>query len=158
MTSNPFSMNGNPDANVDQRDPREDQQINAVIAQAMEIVEKGGNAEALLSSLPPHLQERAKKWLRAAVEEKRAAKSSKEVDSKPKGLRALTTLMAKQAFDKIIAAVRSRPDVQTRVQEAGRVLMRNGVIVDMVRVAESDLGTLPPMVGVAKQKEQTVQR
>jgi hypothetical protein len=142
----------------DFRDPREDQQINDMIAQAMDQVEKGANPEAvlgaILESLPAHQKEKVKKRFQAVIDQRR----QKETKEKPKGLKALASLFAKQTLDKIISVLRSRPDVQRKVQEAGKTLMRNGVVVDMVRVAENDLGTLAPMVGVAQQKDQTVQR
>ncbi len=152
-------ISGNDEPTGDVRDAREDQQMDAMISQAVDAIEKGASPESvvgsLLESLPPHLQEKAKKRLRGAIENRKPSAGSLE---KPKGLRALASLMAKQAFDKITSVLRTRPDVQRRVQEAGKTLMRNGVVVDMVRVSENDLGTLAPMLGVAQQKDRTVQR
>lgn len=143
----------------------EDQQVQTAIEAAMAELERGSNPEAVLagvlSSLPVHLQDKIKKRFQAAVQDFQARKAranqSTNAPAKAAGLRALTSLMAKAAFDKIMAVIRSRPDVKNRIQQAGTTLMRNGVVVDMVRVSEADLGNLPPSVGVGKGQEKTAQ-
>lgn len=153
---------GGDDTNADEniKDANEDRMINDMVTQALELAGQGQNVDALISSLPKHLQDRVKKRVMAAQQQKQATqRAAAAPDAKGKGgLRAVIGLMAKQAYDKITSTMKAKPDFQRKVQEAGKVLMRNGVIVDQVRVSELDLGNLAPSVGVAKDKDKTVQR
>jgi hypothetical protein len=155
-----FGGDDNADEGV--KDANEDRAINDKVNQIVELADQGANVSAMIESLPAHLQDKVKKRVAAVQQNKKQAQqktAAASTDAKQKtGLRALVGLMAKQAYDKIASTMKAKPDFQRKVQEAGRVLMRNGVIVDTVRVSETDLGNLPPMVGVAQEKDKTVQR
>jgi large subunit ribosomal protein L13 len=64
-------------------------------------------------------------------------------------LQALLAIPAKMAYDKVVNLMRSRPDLEQAVKQAGDILAKNGVLVEKIRIAEAELGTIQPSSGIS---------
>ena len=143
------------------RNPKEEQQLDQMIAQAVEVAAKGENVEQLLEvileSFPAYAKEKLRKKFAAALAKRGLKAPAADADIPSRGtfarIRNMLALSAKQALDRIAGLVRSRPDVAATITQAGRILMKNGVVVDKVQVSEADLGAMAPMAGVGKAQQ-----
>ena len=146
-------MTGNNNDEEAKRSQAEEAQLETMVKNALAEVARGATPEAvlgqLLTTLPAPLHETLKRRLSAALDRDRR---------KNLGLKQLTVLMARQTFERIVAMLSSKPEIASRVKEAGNALLRNGVVPDLNRVSEADLGNLSPGATVGKGREQETQR
>lgn len=130
----------------------QDEDLDIAVAQAVEAAAKGESIEQLLELMMSAVTGPRKDLLRkkfAAALKKRGLKEPRGDADVPSRnvlarLRDALAISAKQAFDRVAALMRSRPDLAARVQEAGRVLAQNGVTVDKIQISEAELGTIIP--------------
>jgi hypothetical protein len=148
--------------NAQQSNPKEEQQLDQMVAQAVEIAAKGENVEQLLEvileSFPTQAKEKLRKKFAAALAKRGLRQPAADADIPSRGafarIRDMLALSARQALDRIIGLTRSRPDVAATIAQAGKILMKNGVVVDKVQVSEADLGTMAPATGVGQAPKQ----
>ncbi len=134
---------------------QEDQLIDSMVARAVEAAAKGESVDQLMevmaASISMQAKEKLLKKFTAALAKRKLKPPSKEPDISSQGalarIRNIFALTARQAFDRVLALVRARPDVDATIKQAGRILLRNGVILDRVEVTEADLGAMAPMLG-----------
>ncbi len=144
---------------ADEEQKQEEQQIDQMIAQAVEAVAKGENPDHLLEfmllSVSGPAKDRLRKKFAAALKKRHLHEPKGEADIPSRGALArisnLLAVTAKQAFDRVVALVKSRPDIAAAVKEAGKVLAMNGVSVDKIKIAEAELGSIAPSSGKAQQ-------
>ena len=145
---------------------QEEQQMDQMVAQAVEAAAKGENVEQLLEALLSLLPNKAKDTMRSkfsAALKKRGLRQptsdGTEIVSRPTltRLRDIVTASMRQTMDRIAILLRNRPDIAKSVEQAGKILMKNGVIVERVNISEAELGNMAPIAGVG-QKSQTTER
>ena len=148
-------------------DQQEEQEMNRLVAQAVEAAAKGEDVGQLLEFMLVQFTGPAKDRLRmkfsAALKKRGLRQPSSDADIPSRNTLArisnIFAVSAKQAFDRIVALVRSRPDIAATIDQAGKMLMKNGVILDTVQVSEADLGTMAPMGGINQtQQDRTTGR
>jgi len=136
-----------------QEDPLE-QMINQAVAAAG----KGENIEHLLEVLlltttSNKEKDKIRKRFAAALVKNKIREPKENTDVPPRNvlsrLQALLAIPAKMAYDKVVALMRSRPDLEQAVKQAGDILARNGVSVEKIRIAEAELGTIQPSSGIS---------
>ncbi len=136
-------------------------EIDQVVVQAVAAAAKGENIEALLeamlASFPPDLRDKIRKKFSAALTKRGFHQPAKDAEVVPHSalgrIRDVFTLTAKQTLARIASLTRSRPDVAARIEEAGKMLIRNGVVLESVQLSEADLGTLAPSAGIKQTQE-----
>ena len=151
-----------------ENDKQEEQRIEQMINQAVQAVARGENPEQLLEvmllSVTGAEKEKLKKRFAAALASRKLRQPSNDAADIPSRgmlakLQAILAVPAKQAFDKVMSLIRSRPDIAAIVAEAGQVLAANGVKVEKITITEADLGTIPPVsVGKSQIKGQNTER
>jgi len=137
---------------------QEEQQLDTLVVQAVDAAAKGESIEQLLevmlASIPSHLREKLRSKFSAALEKRKLRQPSKDADiashTALARIRDIFAVTTRQAFDRIAALVRSRPDIASAIEQAGKMLMRNGVVADKLQVSEADLGAMSPSAGIAQ--------
>lgn len=136
----------------------QEEDIDQIVARAVEAAVKGENIdhllEVMLAKLPAPQKEKLRKKYAAALRQRglREPKSSADFPAKSALTRlqnALTT-SARQAYERVVALIRLRPDIASRVAEAGQILARHGVTVEKIRISEADLGASTPSQSVGQ--------
>jgi hypothetical protein len=144
---------------------KEDQQLDQMIATAVAAAAQGESVasllEVLLASFPPSAKDKIRQRFVAALK-KRGLKEPLEGEVPSRGaiarIRDMFAQSARQAIDRIVALVRSRPDVAASIAQAGKMLIKNGVIAERVDISEADLGSISPLAGTGKQVTQSTER
>ena len=133
--------------------PPEEQSVDQLIEQAVQAASKGENIEQLLEAMQGTLPASMKDAVRKKFSQALAKKGLKTPGNDPADVPSRRTLArirealavsSRQMMDRIKLLVRIKPDVASRIQEAGRILVKNGVMQDKVSLTEADLGTMAP--------------
>jgi hypothetical protein len=146
-----------PDTHTDSGDSRqqfstEEQSFDQLMSQAVEAAAKGENIEQILEVMLVQFsskeKERVRKAFAAALAKRGLRQPSGDPDIAPRNtlsrIRNALAVSTKQMIDRIMLLVRLKPDVAARIQQAGRMLAKNGVAVDKTPLSEAELGTLSP--------------
>ncbi len=149
--------NSNSSGDARTQNTNQDQKLDQMIAKAVEAVAKGENPEqvleVMLETLPANIRDNMRKKFSAALAKRKLRQPGREVADIPSHgtlarLRDMFAQSARQTLDRIKNLVRARPDIATAVSQAGKILVKNGVVVDRVQVSEADLGTFAPSAGI----------
>jgi hypothetical protein len=139
-----------------------DKELDAMIATAVTAAGKGENIEQLqeimLAQLPAEAREKLRKKFAAALAKRglRQPTSHMVIPSQTTvaRLRAMFTVTARQAIDRVMNLIRTRPDLAARIDAAGKTLARNGVVLDR-SLSDDGLNNVTPSVAVAKSTDRS---
>lgn len=155
-------MAKNESNNMQGQNLKEEQQVDEMIANAVALAAKGENIEQLLEvileSFPNQVKDKIRKKFAASLTKKGIRAPATDADIPSRGtfarIRDMLAQSARQAMDRITSLVRSKPDVAASIAQAGKILMKNGVIIDRVQVSEAELGTMAPATTIGKGQSQ----
>ncbi len=139
----------------------EGQTLDELVAKGVEAAAKGENVEqileVMLAGLPNKAKEKARKAFSSALAKKGLRQPSGEADIPSRTtlsrIRSALAMTTQQMVDRITKLLKSRPDLVSNIQQAGQMLVRNGVRNDQVSMTDADLGTMAPTVTVAKSQQ-----
>jgi flagellar motor protein MotB len=145
-------MSANHQEDEDYYKKEQETMLDQMIEQATEAVAMGENVdqilEIMLSSATGKQKEAIKQKFTALLKKRGLAMPKGESDIPSHNvldrIRNALAMTAKQAFDRVMALMQSRPDVASQVAEAGRMLAKNGVMIERIQMSESELGTIAP--------------
>ncbi len=149
-----LAMAKNTESNTDdfQGNSQEEQDVNQMVETAVNAAAKGASVEQLmevmLASVSTEMRDKVRKRFTAALAKRGLRAPKKDADLASRNalsrVRQLLAVTAKQAMERVRNLMRARPDIAASVQQAGQVLMKNGVSVDRIQISEAELGTLAP--------------
>ncbi|MEI6730431.1 MAG: hypothetical protein WCL30_04160 [Pseudomonadota bacterium] len=137
---------------------KQEDPLEQMIKQAVAAAGKGENIEHLLEVLlltttSNKEKDKIRKRFASALVTNKIREPKENSDIPPRNvlsrLQALLAVPAKMAYDKVVNLMRSRPDLEQVVKQAGDILARNGVSVEKIRIAEAELGTIQPSSGIS---------
>lgn len=131
----------------------QEEDLDYMVEQAVEAAAKGENIEQLLdvmlASVTGARKDKLRKKFSAALKQRNMRTPSGDGDVPSRKtlarLRDVLAVTARQAYERVAALMRARPDLAERIQEAGNALAANGVTVERIQIInEADLGTIAP--------------
>jgi hypothetical protein len=131
----------------------EEQELDGLIARAVQAAAKGENVEqvleVMLSSLPASLKEKTRKKFAAALAKRGLRQPSGDPDIVPRAtlsrIRIALQVTTRQMIERIMQLLRARPEIAEHVRQAGQALVRHGVAADrVVPMSEAELGAIAP--------------
>lgn len=129
-----------------------------MIAKAVEAAAKGENIEQLLEMMlamvPSTERDKIRRRFPAALKKRGMRQPASDADigshTAMERARNVFVLTAKQALARIMSLLRARPDIASKVEQAGKALTRHGVALDRRQMSEADIGTFGPSVGATQ--------
>ena len=155
-------MQNNQGDSEDYQKKEQEAMLEQMVEQAAAAAAKGENIDQLLDvmlSLVTGKQKEVLKVKFAAALKKRGLKQAIGDADIPSHnvldrIRNALAISAKQAFDRVLALVRAKPDIADRIHQAGEILARNGVMIERIQVSEAELGNIVP-TAISKTQNQT---
>lgn len=143
----------------------QDAMLDQVVEQAVDAAARGENIEQMLEIMLSMVQGKQKDTIKrkfSAALKKRGLRQPTGDSVYVPSQNALTrirnalAISARQAFDRVLALVKARPDIADRIHKAGEILARNGVVIEKIQMSEAELGGISP-TPIGKAQTQTTE-
>jgi hypothetical protein len=127
-------------------------QTDQLVVNAVEAAAKGENAdqllEVMLNNVAPEQREDLRRKFAAALKKRNLKQPQGNSDvpshSALERLREALTVTAKQAFERVLMLIKSRPEIAVQVERAGKILTQSGVTVERIQIREADIANVTP--------------